>query len=310
MHYAVIDLGTNTFKLLVASVSDRGQIIRKHTNELGVKLGEEGIGRKEIAPPAFQRGIESLGELIREAKEFEPVNILVIGTSGIRSAINGNEFISKISSVYDVQVNVITGDEEAELIFRGVRQAVNIPDKPVLILDIGGGSNEFIIASHKHYLWKQSYDLGIARLLDRFQPSDPIAPGEIKKVNQFLSNELESLFEALSSYEINSLIGCAGTFETYRSILNFTSGVADVADVDRSPSFPITMQVFHELYEKLVFSTYHQRKQIPGLQLYRVEMIVLATIFVNFIIEKLGVKSIIQSDYALKEGAIDKIINP
>ncbi len=307
MRIAVIDLGTNTFNLLVAE-SGRGRHIEVlYRNEIGVKIGQGGINRKIITEGAFQRGMAAVTRQMETARQYHPDKIVVVATSGIRSADNGSAFIEKVHQDLNVPVEVVSGHQEAGLIYRGVRQSVNLGEQPALIIDIGGGSNECIIASEHHILWKQSFDIGMARVLEKFQPSDPITQAEIEKIRDYYHHGLADLRWAYHQYQPGMFVGCAGTFESIRSVLS-AEGLLD-HDLADQPCIKIPHRHFLQLHHKLIRSTSEERQNIKGLELFRVDMIVLASIFVNFIMEKFGFEQFVQSSYAIKEGVADRDLN-
>jgi exopolyphosphatase/guanosine-5'-triphosphate,3'-diphosphate pyrophosphatase len=178
-------------------------------------------------------------------------------------------------------------------------------EENVLIIDIGGGSNEIIIGNSQQYHWKRSYDLGISRLLQKFNPSDPIKPSEIELVEKYLEVELADMVEPMRKYQPTMIIGSSGSFDTYRSILT----AAKVIEPNGNPSVKIPLEEYLKLHNHLIATTIEQRNAIPGMDPMRVEMIVLATVFTNFLIKKFGIERMMQSTYALKEGAVWKMIN-
>ncbi len=308
MRLAIIDMGTNTFNLLIAEVLENNNYQIIHKDKAGVKLGKGGINNQIITPEAFKRGISAIEKHLRTIQQFSCDKIYATATSGVRSAENGQEFVEKLEEKFGITIQVISGDTEAELIYRGVKQAVKFNSENVLILDIGGGSNEFIIANSSGLIWKQSFQLGMARLLDMFNPSDPITLEEIKDVEYFIDANLEELYRVFNKYKPQQLIGCSGTFDSFREmILAKNGGIPE--EVKKKNSYPINIKDYEQLHIDLIKSTLEQRKKMEGLELVRVEMIVLASIFVNFIIRKLNIKSLTQSAFAIKEGLVDKILN-
>ena len=193
---AVIDLGTNTFNLLIVEVSPDRSYQHIFQTKISVKLAEGGIHKGFIAPIPFQRGIDALKIHKETIEKYKVSNILAFATSAIRGASNGAEFVAKAKKEIDVDIQVISGDKEAEFIYYGVRSAVEMNDQTSLIIDIGGGSTEFIIATKEKVFWKQSFLLGAARLLELFSPSDPITSKEIETITDYLQKELQPLFEA------------------------------------------------------------------------------------------------------------------
>jgi len=308
MRIAVIDLGTNTFNLVIAEILNNNQYQIVFNDKAGVKLGKGGINKKEITPEAFQRALDGIAKHVESINKYEVDKVFATATSGIRSSENGRQLVSVIKEQFDIDVRIITGDEEAELIYRGIKQTVNFNQSYDLLLDIGGGSNEFIIVNKSGLHWKQSFDLGIARLLDRFNPSDPITREEVRQVEDYIDSELNSLYQAVHKFKPKRLIGSSGTFDSLREMI-IEHKVLDKKMIKNQNSFVIDLLDYFELHSHLLKSTYQERLNFKGLEFVRIEMIVLASIFVNFIIKKLEIKTLVQSSFALKEGMIDKIIN-
>jgi len=308
MRVAIIDLGTNTFNLLIADITEDKKYTIVFTDKAGVKLGKGGINNQIITPEAFQRALDGISKHLVNIRFYKAEKIIATATSGIRSTENGLLLVAEIEKQFGIQVNVVSGDDEAELIYRGVKQVVPFDHENALILDIGGGSNEFIIANKNGLLWKQSFNLGIARLLDRFNPSNPINADEILRIELYIDSELSPLYDAFNKYKPVRLIGSSGTFDTIRSLIIERKGMKR-GDITDKNSYRVDLIDYQNLHSDLLKSTYNERLDMKGLEFVRVEMIVVASIFVNFIINKFNLKSITQSSFALKEGMLDKIIN-
>ena len=308
MRIAIIDMGTNTFNLLIVETSDNNNYKIIFKDKDGVKLGKDGINNKVITPEAFERGVKAIANHLKNINKFKADKIVATATSGIRSTENGKEFVKTIESKFGLKIQIISGDEEAELIYRGVKQVVKFNSENVLILDIGGGSNEFIIANNNGIIWKKSFNLGIARLLDMFNPSDPVTDEEIEKTELHIDSNLSPLYDAFEKYKPAKLIGCSGTFNSFRAMIIAKNGGISEED-KKNNSYPVNLNDYAILHEELLKSTLEERKKMKGLEPVRIEMIVLASIFVNFIIRKFNIKSLTQSAFAIKEGMVDKILN-
>lgn len=302
---AIIDMGTNTFNLLVASVNGDSSYKIIHSSKQAVKLGEGGINQKFIAPAAYQRGLNAIGEHMRTILLHGANEIFAFATSATRNASNGHELVADIKNLFGVEVKVIDGEEETELIYFGIRQAVELNSQNVLMLDIGGGSNEIIIGNANQYHWKKSYDLGISRLLQKFNPSDPILENEIAAVEEYLETQLSDLVKPMEQFKPKMIIGSSGSFDTYRNVLV----EANILSANGDPSLNIPMEEYFKLHNRLVKTTTKERAAIPGMDPMRVEMIVLATIFTHYLVRRFDIQSMVQSSYALKEGAIWKMIS-
>lgn len=307
MRIAILDLGTNTFHLLITSVSKTGVWKKVFKSKSVVKLGEGAIHHNEIAPLPFKRGIRALEHYKKIIDIHKPEKVLAFATSAIRSATNGQEFVEMAKQKTGIGITVISGDKEAELIYFGVRQCIPLGKEPVLIMDIGGGSTEFIIADQTKIFWKHSFNIGAARLLEMFKPSDPILPAEIKKLESFLSKELSILIDAVEKFKPDQLIGSSGSFDTFAEMIGYRFHNRNV--ISDKNSYTFNLDEYLKLHEILLFSTIEQRKKMKGLVKMRVDMIVLATICTSLVLRKTGIRKMMLSKYALKEGALSMVIS-
>jgi len=309
MRISVIDLGTNTFNLLIVETGDDQAYKIIYNNKLPVKLGKSGIDKKEIRPDAITRGLNAIDRHLQTIREYNSEKTFAFATSAVRSARNGEQFVKMIHQRFNLEVDIINGDREAELIYYGVKQAVQLNNEKILILDIGGGSNEFIIADRDNVYWKKSYPLGVARILAKFRPSDPISIEEIEFISNYLEERLSDLFEEFRKHKISTLVGASGSFETIAAMVRADDAHVESETGTAPESVNIDLNDFENLYRKLINSTLKERKQMKGLESMRLEMIVLATLIVKFILQKLKLTRLVQSNFALKEGVIYEIIN-
>ncbi len=301
MRHAILDLGTNTFNLLIVETGccENPKVILSRKEP--VKLGEGGITEGRISDAAFSRGIAALENHMKYITGNRAEVVHAYATSAIRSASNGLEFVTTVYRKFNIGIQIISGDREADLIYLGVKQAVDMGVRKHLILDIGGGSNELIIADSNNIYWKKSYPLGMARMLEKFKPSDPITPEEVISLEKHFSSSMSCFIEAAAEHTPEILIGSSGSFDTFRALLMPATGL--------SPFYHIDPADFGKLHDRLLKSDARERMSMEGMDPMRVEMIVIASIFVNFIIRSLDIKQLIQSDYALKEGAVNEILN-
>ena len=294
---AVIDLGTNTFHILIADAQADGQFSEVFRYRRYVKLAEAGIATIGEAP--FQRGIEALSHFATLLEQYEVKAIKAIGTAALRTASNGQAFIQKAKEKTGIEIELISGDEEAQLIYEGVRQAIPLQDEKVLIMDIGGGSVEFIIADASQIYWAQSFKIGVAVLFDRFHKQDPIANSEIEALKAFLKTQLEPLTLALKQHSCTTLIGASGTFDVLEAIL--------VKEKESSIYSKFDAKLFFPFYQKLLPSTVSERKAMKNIPNTRVDMIIVALILINYTLKVSAASLIKVSAYALKEGILNRM---
>lgn len=299
MKIAAIDLGTNTFHLIIAeTVGNEMNIIYK-TNK-PVKLGEDITLANRIIPAAFERGINCLKEFRATLDKYDVAKIRAVATSGVRSASNGQEFIDTAKQETGITIEVINGDEEANLIYQGVKYSGAVKGRS-LIMDIGGGSTEFIFCDEEGFYWKKSFDIGAARLMQKFFKSDPINAIDQQQINIHLQETLTELIDFGSNFKAETLIGSAGAFETYSAMINPSIDLNDVANL------PIDIGSYHELSKSLISATHKERVAMPNLIPLRVDMIVMASIITNYVLAALHLKKITLSTYDLKMGVLESL---
>jgi exopolyphosphatase/guanosine-5'-triphosphate,3'-diphosphate pyrophosphatase len=303
---AIIDLGTNTFNLLITEVENNSYHILLES-KYPTKLGKGGIHKATITADAMERGLEALTNHLITISEYQVESIFCFATSAIRSATNGADFVRMVKQQLGLTIRVIPGDEEAQTIFDGVKQVIPLGREPLLIMDIGGGSVEFIIASKEGVLWKESFNLGVARLLEQFAPSDPIRESEISLIENHFSSKMESLKEAIKKYPVKTLVGSSGSFDTMAAMI--AKRKYPLLDLEKISSFQIELDELKDIHQLMLSLNCDGRRLIPGMDSDRVENIVLASIMVQWTLRELRLNELWQCAFALKEGAILQIIN-
>lgn len=299
MKTAVIDLGTNTFHLIIASLDTAGIEILYKTN-VPVQLGQDRINQGEIIPEAFQRGISTLKMFKEEIDKYQISHITATATAAVRSAANGKAFVRAAAEQAGIVITIITGEQEAAYIFKGVAATGLIRQKS-LIMDIGGGSTEFILCSPEGLFWKKSYPLGAAKLLQAYWHSDPISADDQQAIEKLLNEQLTDLTTQCRDYNPTCLIGSAGAFET------FTALIYPETDLSRTAAIDLDYPIFFKLIEKLIRSDHASRAAMPGIIPLRVDMIVIASLLCRFILQNIPVTEIALSTYDLKWGLLHQL---
>jgi exopolyphosphatase/guanosine-5'-triphosphate,3'-diphosphate pyrophosphatase len=307
MRIAVIDLGTNTFNILIVEVATDKSYHTIFQAKLPVKLGEGGINENRIQPVPFRRGIDALKQHQKTIEQYDVQQVYAFATSAVREAVNGQEFVEKLKLETGYEVQVIDGDREAEFIYYGVRKAVQLSDQTSLIIDIGGGSTEFIIGNKEEIFWKQSFLLGAARLLERFRPSDPITEEEIHTIREYLREELKPLFDAVQKFPVTELVGASGSFDSLAEMIAYNFHEPSV--LDDKTEYTFDLAECSEIYGRLLRSTREDRLQMKGLVEMRVDMIVVSSIIVHFVLDSFAIEKMRLSTFALKEGVIHQLLD-
>lgn len=300
MRIAVIDLGTNTFHLLIAEVNATAFEILYKTN-VPVKLGEGRINDNMIIPEAFDRGVNCLKSFHNTIEAYEVDRVRATATSAVRSAENGKDFVNAVKTQTGINIEAISGDEEAELIYQGVKLSGAIQELS-LIMDIGGGSVEFILCDEEQLIWKKSYNIGAARLMQQFFKSDPLSDEDKQAILFHIQKQLTDLFEICEKYKPQILIGSAGAFETFAELVSEKNNQhTDIANIR---SFLFNFDDYIEIAVKLINSTHQQRIEMPGIIPLRVDMIVIATLITNYVLGRCKINRLTLSTYDLKMGVL------
>lgn len=300
---AVLDLGTNTFNLLLVKITESAYYIYRN-EKIAVKLGKDGINQGIITEDAKIRALEALG-IYKDIIEKEKISkVYGYATSAFRNAENGKEFKESIEQKTGYSISIITGDIEAEFIYEGVKTAFDIGGDNALIMDIGGGSVEFIICNRDKVFWKHSFDIGAQRLLDWFHKIDPIPVDEIEKLNTLFAKELISLKKQMEIFKPNCLIGSSGTFDTLSEIYQHQINRFLKGD---ETELPLTVDGFEKSYHTIVSQDKKGRMEIPGMLRMRVDMIVVAACLVKYVLDSCNINQIRISAHSLKEGMIHVI---
>jgi exopolyphosphatase / guanosine-5'-triphosphate,3'-diphosphate pyrophosphatase len=300
MKVAIIDMGTNTFHLLLAEVKGDSHTIF-HRERKAVKVGEKGINSGEITPEAWDRALKAINEF-KATIDKEGVNqIFATATSAIRSASNGKALTDEIKNQTGIETEIISGTREAELILLGVRRALDIGEEKHLIMDIGGGSIEFIIADQHETYWLRSFEIGGQRLVEQFHKSDPIQMDEMMEMSSYFEKQLKELATAIGKYQPKTLIGCSGTFDTLCDI--FYQGMGLIRD-ENSTEYSLPIKGFDIIFQELLTKNREERLAIPGMIEMRVDMIVVACVLIDYLLHTFDLTDMRVSAYALKEGVL------
>ncbi|MFM7769824.1 MAG: phosphatase, partial [Bacteroidota bacterium] len=182
---AVIDCGTNTFNLLVLEIESKTDWKIIFKTKLAVKIGVGGFSENKIMPERLARALDALASYHATAQSLAVDEVRIFATSAVRESKNGSELVDKVRQLFNWEINVISGDREAELIFEGVNQAVEERFSDYLIMDIGGGSTEFVIVKNNKAIWRKSYLMGVSRIFEWLKPSSRITNDEVLRLKNY-----------------------------------------------------------------------------------------------------------------------------
>lgn len=299
---AVADLGTNTFQLLI-SPKNEFQVLDQLQRPVGLGMGA--MEKVTLQEDAMDRAFVCLKEFsdLFTAKGGDLSDFRAIGTSIIRRASNADAFIQRVKKELGIQIQVIDGMQEAEYIYSGIRNS--LPErweKTSLVMDIGGGSVEFILFKGKEVLYRVSLELGGLRLKSMFSVNHEFHLAVLEDLDSYVTKEMQVLFSECKKAKPAVLIGAAGAFET-------------ILDLENRPGFaPASCEIdlaqfrLHKRY--LDSLPYQDRVGYPGMKAFRANIFPYATFLVEKVVTELGIKELWFSSYSLKEGFWFKELSP
>ena len=302
---AVIDMGTNTFHLLLVELHGN-EFKTIYKEKIAVKLGQGGITQNLIAPEAEKRALHTLGHFKNLIDGESISQVFAFATSAVRNATNGPDFVNRVREQLGIQIHVISGDEEAQLIYEGIHFSGALDERTTLMMDIGGGSVEFIIGNAQEAFWKQSFEIGGQRLLDAFHYHDPILPEEVEKLEEYCGEKLQPLLAAIAIHKPSGFVGASGTFDT---LIDMYYATLLQCKLTGQHVFELPVSEFYQLFQLLVTKNRAERLGIPGMIAMRVDMIVVASCLIDFILHHVHVQSIRCSHFSLKEGAVSRMLS-
>lgn len=296
MRKAVIDLGTNTFSLAIADV-ENGRINLLYTEKEGVAIGLGGINDKILSEDAMQRAINCLKRFKIWCDEFEITQIVAIGTSAIRDASNKQVFLKAVKIATEIEIDVINGIQEANLIYDGIAYTYDFKS-PSIIMDIGGGSTEFIAANSTGIKDLISLDIGVSRIFQLFSFSDPMTSEDILKVENYLDAHEHDFFNRVNC---QTLVGASGSFETFYELVN-------------KKTYPLGYQTqeidfkgFENILEWVISTSKAERDLNNFIIPIRKKMAPIAAIKTRWVLKKMNANRVVISPCSLKEGVLLRI---
>mgnify|MGYP000129459228 FL=1 len=294
MKAAIIDLGTNTFSLLIFEKKNK-EIKSLFSHKIAVAIGLGGINDNLITDDAFERGIDALSQFKYMCDQHQVEKIRGIGTSALRGATNGTDFIDAVYNMTEIPITIVDGDTEAQLIYEGVKSA-HYFEANSIILDIGGGSSELIYANNDHILKAQSFEMGVSRILQLNEFNDPFTQCDIALIETYLEQHTKDFFDDIKT---TVLVGASGSFETIYEMVNNTSFPKG------SATKGIEFGRLLNCLDELIHSSLEERKLNDRIIPIRKIMAPIAAVKIKWLIEKLGIETVHISSNALKEGAIE-----
>ena len=295
--YAAIDLGTNTFHMIIVDIHN-GKAKVVYRKRHFVKLAYESF--EKIGHEAMKRGLDAILNFKYSMERYGVKEYLAYGTSIFRIAKNGNAFIEFLKAKSGLNISIISGNDEARLIFQGAKMANALDKGNNLIIDIGGGSVEFILTDGDKMLFESSYQIGILKLFHQFDNAERQSEESLKEIEQYLYDNTGDLHKQLDGVEISSLVGTAGSFDVLKG---------SVKTENKSNNFEMRTEKFDEIFESIALTNDKERARMKWIPRERKKLIVFAFAIIDFAIKISRSKILRVTSYSMKEGMIWEMLN-
>ena len=300
---AAVDIGTNSVHLVVARVDENRIEVVEREKEM-VRLGSSAGDMKRLTPAAMTRGIEALARF-RQVAAIHGATVRAVATSAVREAENRAVFIERAREV-GVEVEVISGFEEARLIHLGVLQAVPVFDRRVVVCDIGGGSTELVVGSKGEILNARSVKLGAIRLTRRYFAKNRLNPGAVDACRDDIRLTLAPAIRDIERSGYDVAVGSSGTIEAVCQMAAERAASRDGTPVPRTfNNLTVSREEIGAVVRRLIKApTVKERAKTPGLDPRRADIILAGALILEQVVDAIGAPSLTFSDYALREGVL------
>ena len=298
MKIGTIDIGTNSMRLLIADYENKIIKNRKkyiNTTRIGQGVDQEGY----ITEEALERNLKALKEFADKCVEENCEKVYCMGTSALRDSKNGQEFVDRAKELTNIDVKIICGEEESNLGFLGVLEgAGGDKSKDILVLDIGGGSTEFIVGNEEGIKFCKSENVGALRMTEKFITTDPISDEEFNNMSMFIEDTISSTIDKIKDINISKLVGIGGAITS----LSAMNQQLEVYSMEKVHNSVVSKKDLEKILQNLKKMTLSDKKMLKGLQPKRADIITSGVKILHIIMEKLEFEEIMISEYDNLEG--------
>ena len=300
MKIGTIDIGTNSMRLLIADYKNNKIENRKKYINI-TRIGQGVDDKGYITEEALERNLNALKEFADKCIEEKCEKVYCMGTSALRDSKNGQDFVNRAKELTNIDVKIICGEEESNLGFMGVLEGAG-GDKSnyILVLDIGGGSTEFIVGNEDGIKFCKSENVGALRMTEKFITTDPISDEEFNKMSDFIEETILSTLDKIKGMHVSKLVGIGGAITS----LSAMNQQLEVYSMEKVHNSVVTKKDLEKILQNLKKMTLSDKKTIKGLQPKRADIITAGVKILHIVMEKLEIEKIMISEYDNLEGLI------
>jgi len=303
---AVIDIGTNSIHMVLAEIlPDASYKIVDHFKDM-TRLGNGAFATRRLSDEAVARGLDVLKTLVTLARNKGFERIIAVATSAVREAQNGGDFVDMVAEQTGLTVRVISGVEEARLIFVGVKHSLPLPEGPTLVVDVGGGSVELVVGNKDGLLHAKSLKLGAIRLADQFLSKTPPSDTMMRGLEEAVTHQLIAALDSFKVKRFDWLVATSGMAGNLGEIIHWRHSGRALPQVNLAT---VTLKDVRAVEAELAHSSLKARSAMPGLDPKRVDTLLPATVVLRRLLELAGLERMTLCDKAIREGVIYDFID-
>lgn len=298
---AVLDIGTNSIHMVLAEVEpDFSYKILDRFKDM-TRLGDGAFKTRRLSEAAMTRALEVIHTLTTLARNKGYDRIKAVATSAVREAKNGGEFIEEIARRTKLRVRVVTGQEEARLIYLGVRHSMDLSNEPILVVDVGGGSVELIVGNRQAMTQAQSLKLGAIRLKDLYLKQDPPTKAMLKDMQQAIDAQLKAALQQFKTKDFERLVATSGMAGNLTEVIYLRRTGRPLTQLNLTR---VSRKEVRAVEDLLMHASFKSRLAIPGLDPKRADTLLPATMVLRSLMDRTGHEHMTVSDKAIRDGLI------
>jgi exopolyphosphatase/guanosine-5'-triphosphate,3'-diphosphate pyrophosphatase len=297
---AAIDVGSNSVHMVIADVAPDGRLeVVDRVKEMA-RLGRHAFLTGRLDPGAMDLAEQALKTFVRLARARRVEHVRAVATSAVREARNGAAFVRRLRRETGLAIRVISGPDEARLIFRAARHALGLAGGPHLLLDVGGGSVELALVQDGRPLWLRSLPLGVARISEQFLPADPPRPGQVRRLERHLMRTVGPLLDDARRAGAVDAVGTSGTVNTLVSMARAARG----DELARLHGASATAAEIARIRRRVLGVGAGKRADLPGMDAKRVDLMPAAAVLIDLVVRESGARALVACGWALREGVL------
>jgi len=305
MRIAAIDIGTNSIHMVIAQATLPGSFDVVDREREVVQIGRGSFEGGRLRAEAIRRTVEALTRFVQLARRHQVDRILCTATAAVREARNGGEFLTAAREASGVSPRVIPAEEEGRLIYLAVKSALQLDEKPSLIVDIGGGSMQLVVGDRDKLQLALSAPLGALRLAEESELSDPPSRRDLQRLRRLIRKQSREVLEKVVALGPRQVYGSSGSIHALAQIAHWEeTGQA----IEQMNGHVLTIEALERTTRRLARMTTPERERLPGIDAKRAEIIVPGALVLTHVLDEVGADGIVISDFGVREGLVTDYI--